>query len=308
MVSFGTATAGMMAGKAGLRAALKAGSKVALSAAARKLAATVAKAAALKKGLPAALKAFAKKVPRLCVTACFPAGTPVAVAGGYRNIEDIAVGDEVWAWHEETGDLALKPVTQTMRRESDALVALQLGSDTLRATPEHPFWANGGWKLAGDLVQGDALMRSDGQVMGVGAVEHHTEQPVTVYNLEVADWHTYLVSWWMFVVHNATVCLTGAVKKVANAAKNKKKSLLALPSKIKSKRLQYLGKTPGKKSATGKKVITRMEGEKKIREVGNKKEVLGPDGKWHDVAKTDMGHKEDAVSWWNKEGRMRWSA
>ena len=118
------------------------------------------------------------------------------------------MGDEVWAWHEETGDLALKPVTRTMRRESDALVGLQLGSDTLRATPEHPFWANGGWKLAGDLVQGDALMRSDGQVMGVGAVEHHTERPATVYNLEVADWHTYLVSWWMFVVHNATVCLS----------------------------------------------------------------------------------------------------
>ena len=50
-------------------------------------------------------------------------------------------------------------------------------------------------------------MRSDGQVMGVGAVEHHTERPATVYNLEVADWHTYLVSWWMFVVHNATICL-----------------------------------------------------------------------------------------------------
>ena len=36
---------------------------------------------------------------------------------------------------------------------------------------------------------------------------HHTEQSVPVYNLEVAPWHTYLVSWWMFVVHNATVCL-----------------------------------------------------------------------------------------------------
>ena len=60
-------------------------------------------------------------------------------------------------------------------------------------------------------------MRSDGQVMGVGAVEHHTERPATVYNLEVADWHTYLVSWWMFVVHNATCVaeLTAAAKKAA---------------------------------------------------------------------------------------------
>ena len=43
--------------------------------------------------------------------------------------------------------------------------------------------------------------------MPVSAVVHHTEQSVPVYNLEVAPWHTYLVSWWMFVVHNATVCL-----------------------------------------------------------------------------------------------------
>ena len=143
----------------------------------------------------------------------------MVVAGGYRNIEDIAVGDEVWAWHEETGDLALKLVTRTMRWGSDALVALQLGSDTLRATPEHPFWANGGWKLAGDLVQGDALLRSDGQVMGVGAVEHHTERPATVYNLEVADWHTYLVSWWMFVVHNATICLSEIKKLLVSEGK-----------------------------------------------------------------------------------------
>ena len=63
VVSSGTATAGMMADKTGLRAALKAGNKVTLSAAARKLAVTAAKAAALKKGLPTALKAFPKRCP-----------------------------------------------------------------------------------------------------------------------------------------------------------------------------------------------------------------------------------------------------
>ena len=141
----------------------------------------------------------------------------MAVEGGYRNIEDVAVGDEVWAWHEETGDLALKPVTQTLRRQADALVELQLGADTLHATPEHPFWANGGWKLAGDLVKGDELLRSDGQVMALGAVAHHTEETTAVYNLEVTDWHTYLVSWWMFVVHNATVCLSKVLKSLKTA-------------------------------------------------------------------------------------------
>jgi hypothetical protein len=305
VLSFGTATAGMMAGKAGVRAALKAGGKVAMGMAKKKLAATAAKALALKKAIPSALKAFSKKVPKLCVTACFPAGTPVAVEGGYKNIEAIQVGDLVWSWHEETGNLALKPVTQTLRRDSDAIIELRLGSDTVRATPEHPFWANGAWKQAGELVEGDELLRSDGQTMPVGEVTHHTEQPTTVYNFEVADWHTYLVSWWMLVVHNSTICLKGTAKKIAKAAKSKKKALLSAPTKVKSKRLQYLGRTPGKKSSTGKAVIKRMEGEKKIRELtAGKKEVLGPDGNWYEIEKTDMGHLDDAVSWWNREGRQ----
>ena len=112
----------------------------------------------------------------------------------YKNIKELQVGELVWAWHEETGDLALKPVLQTMVREADALVELQVGADTVQATPEHPFWANGAWTGAGDLVKGDEMLRSDGLTMPVGQVTYRSEQP-TVYNVEVADWHTCLVSW-----------------------------------------------------------------------------------------------------------------
>ena len=206
--TFGTATVAMAGVKAGVRTLLKTGVKLAGSLAKKKLVAAVAKSVALKEGLPAAARAFAHKIPKVCVTACFPAGTPIAVEDGYRNIEDLQVGDLVWSWHEETGDLALQPVVQTMRRDSDALVELRVGSDTVRATPEHPFWVAGqGWKVAGELVAGDALLRSDGQSMPVLEVVHHTEQSKPVHNVEVAHWHTYLVSWWMLVVHNATVCL-----------------------------------------------------------------------------------------------------
>jgi len=303
--SFGTATAAMMGAKAGVRTALKAGTKVALGAAKKQMAELALKSAALKNGLKAGIRSFIPKIPRICVTACFPAGTPVAVEGGYKNIEQVQAGDLVWSWHEETGNLALKPVLHTMSRESDALVELRLGADVVQATPEHPFWANGGWKVAGELVVGDTVLRSDGLTMPISAVTHHTEQPATVYNFEVADWHTYLVSWWMFVVHNSGPCIKGAAKKIAKAAKSKKKALLSAPTKVKSKRLQYLGRTPGKKSSTGKAVIKRMEGEKKIREItAGKKEVLGPDGNWYEIEKTDMGHLEDAVSWWNREGRQ----
>ena len=93
----------------------------------------------------------------------------MAVEGGYRNIEQVQVGDLVWSWHELTGDLALKPVRQTMQRDSDALVELRVGAEVVRATPEHPFWANGAWKQAGNLEVGDELRRSDGQMLPVSA-------------------------------------------------------------------------------------------------------------------------------------------
>ncbi|RZJ56890.1 MAG: hypothetical protein EOO55_04425, partial [Hymenobacter sp.] len=98
----------------------------------------------------------------------------------------------------------------------DALVELQVGADIVQTTPEHPFWANGGWMPAGNLAKGDALLRSDGLLMPIGQVTHRTEQPTAVYNLEVADWHTYLVSWWMFVVHNA-MCIAKKLKSLKTA-------------------------------------------------------------------------------------------
>ena len=46
---------------------------------------------------------------------CFVAGTLVATAAGLTPIEDVKVGDEVWARSERTGELALKPVTGLLR-------------------------------------------------------------------------------------------------------------------------------------------------------------------------------------------------
>jgi hypothetical protein len=202
VLSFGTATAAMMGAKAGVRTALKAGTKVAAGMAKKQMAELAAKAVALKSGLKA-LKPFGKKAVKECVTACFAAGTPVAVADDYCNIEDIRVGDFVWAWEPEQQNLALKPVISISQHEAHALVEVHVGDEVIHTTPEHPFLlSTHEWKLAGQLEVGDELLRSDQVSMPVRAVVHQTEQTTTVYNFEVADWHTYLVSFWMLIVHN----------------------------------------------------------------------------------------------------------
>ncbi len=85
------------------------------------------------------------------------------------------------------------------------------------------------------------------------------------------------------------------VRKVDNAAEGAADA---------SKRLEYLGATPGKASKTGQEVIKRMEQEGKIRkDPFGKTEFQASDGKWYDIKEADMAHKYDAVTWWNETGR-----
>jgi hypothetical protein len=78
----------------------------------------------------------------------------------------------------------------------------------------------------------------------------------------------------------------------------------AQTSKKVSKRSSYLGSTPGKGSRTGREVIERMEseGKAKISRSGRVKILHKPTGRWYNAEDCDMGHKRDAVSYWNKSG------
>lgn len=66
-------------------------------------------------------------------------------------------------------------------------------------------------------------------------------------------------------------------------------------------RKAYMGKTPGKKSRTGREVIARMKSEGKIRGVGRNMQFKHGN-RWYPINQADMGHKIDAVSYWNQTG------
>ncbi|HEA17151.1 MAG TPA: hypothetical protein ENH88_12035, partial [Pseudoalteromonas prydzensis] len=71
-----------------------------------------------------------------------------------------------------------------------------------------------------------------------------------------------------------------------------------------SLRLKYLGRTPGKKSKTGKEVINRMKAEGKIRSSFKGPEFQASDGEWYPLSEADMAHEPmDAVKYWNTTGR-----
>jgi len=80
---------------------------------------------------------IALKTGKICVFACFPAGTPISVKDGYKNVEDVQVGDLVWAYNEETGESELKPVVNTIQNEVGTTVKITLEDEVIESTVEH---------------------------------------------------------------------------------------------------------------------------------------------------------------------------
>ena len=135
---------------------------------------------------------------------CFVAGTMILTANGAKNIETVQTGDYVWAWDEETGDVALKKVVETYINETDELVHIFVNGEEIITTSAHPFYSPvKGWTNAVHLRAGDILVLVNGDYVVVEKVQHEIlEAPITVYNFQVEDYHTYCVTEHGVLVHN----------------------------------------------------------------------------------------------------------
>ena len=135
---------------------------------------------------------------------CFVAGTLIKAAIDDVVIEEISEGDLVWAWDEEAGEVALKPVVETYVNETSELVHLFVNGEEIITTPSHPFYSPvKGWTDAVRLRAGDILVLVNGEYVVVEKVQHEIlEAPITVYNFQVADYHTYYVTDLGVLVHN----------------------------------------------------------------------------------------------------------
>ena len=93
------------------------------------------------------------------------------------------------------------------------MISLAIDGQVIETTPEHPFYVDGEWVAAGDLAVGDGIRSLDDDLGIVQAiqVEYH---PQEMYNLTVADAHTYFVGDDGLLVHNA--CSRKLRKSLAN--------------------------------------------------------------------------------------------
>ena len=149
-------------------------------------------------------------------------------SAGYVPIEDIQIGNEVWAENPETGEKARKRVVQTFVNETDELVHLFANGEEIITTPEHPFYVvSKGWTSSIELRAGDILVLQSGQYVIVEKIQHEIlESPIEVYNFEVEDFHTYYVGTSAILVHNACgVQNTPDQNAVVQLAKENKRGL-----------------------------------------------------------------------------------
>ena len=227
-------------------------------------------------GMSLILDVFAAKG---ATTVCFPAGTKVHTQWGLADIEKLEVGVPVLTYNEVSNRLEYKKVKMVMHRMTRRMCAMELSNGTtIEVTPEHRFFSNGEWTPIEELKVNDTLQLKDNSIV---VIENKIIFPtfVEVYNLEIEDNENYYVTEEGVLVHNGY-------------------------------REEYVGRTPSKKSKTGREVFDRMlETDPPTARLKNEfgeavKEFWDPDNKvWRDISEADMGHIHDAVTYWNETGR-----
>jgi hypothetical protein len=157
---------------------------------------------------------------------CFPAGTLVHTTVGLKAIEQVAAGDQVWAYDHRQLCWAEREVVKVYQLlHQGTMATIQVQGVTLRATGGHPFWVvrgkdlaarpkpvriaayelggrlEGRWVLARDLRAGDAVLLRPGEVVALESVRLD-EVEERVYNFHVAELQNYAVGECGVLVHN----------------------------------------------------------------------------------------------------------
>jgi hypothetical protein len=136
---------------------------------------------------------------------CFPAGTLVSMPDGDKRIEDVRVGDRVWAHDLANDRTETRTVVGLFSKYADRLRTIKTGRATIEVTPQHPFWVVGrGWTEAGRLRAGDLLASMHGAAQSITAIED-SPADTTVYNFEVEGDHNYYITDGQLLVHNCEV-------------------------------------------------------------------------------------------------------
>ncbi len=155
-------------------------------------------------------KMFSSKFRKACNS--FAENTLISTEFGFKDIEEIKIGDKVWAFNEKENTVSLQEVIHTIvgQSEKQTIDITLTSGEIIQATDEHPIYAQSqglwDWVEAKNLKQDMLLMDRGGQTLSILNITHNSKK-VQVYNLTVANGHTYYVSKDEVLVHNGGICL-----------------------------------------------------------------------------------------------------
>ena len=155
----------------------------------------------------------AKAVDNIPCPNSFSGDTLVMTAGGAKPIAELVEGDIVLAYNEATGKVGPYPIVDTISHVDPTIVLLTIDGELIETTAGHPFYelesapwlavgqTEGRWTDALDLRAGDRVWKADGTS---GVVQSVAVAPVPqrMYNLTVAEAHTFFVGDGQWLVHN----------------------------------------------------------------------------------------------------------
>ena len=138
---------------------------------------------------------------------CFVAGTKVLTQDGYRNIEDIKVGDMVYSYNFDNNELELKKVINLINSSAKETYKMSIDSQTIEMSTRHELYIiDKGWTRAYDVKVGDKMLSSDDKVVTINKIYLVTyDEPIKTYNLTIEGNNNYFVTYSKVLVHNSPV-------------------------------------------------------------------------------------------------------
>ncbi|QVL34975.1 hypothetical protein KIH39_21220 [Telmatocola sphagniphila] len=134
-------------------------------------------------------------------------------------MQSIKAGEYVYSRNDAdpNGPIEPKLVEETFSRLA-VIFHLQVENQVIRTTGEHPFFAEGkGWVDAQELLIGDRVLGSNGEWLTIRDLLD-TGEFETVYNMRIADHHTYFVGddrWgWEVWSHNKCIGEYADLRKI----------------------------------------------------------------------------------------------
>ena len=137
--------------------------------------------------------------------ACFVAGTKVKTETGFKNIEDIKIGDYVYSFNLDANSLELKKVTNSIISQTLETYIMTIGNKTFEVTPRHQLYIiDKGWTRAYDVKIGDKMLDVNGKEIIINnIVNKKYGTPIKTYNLTIEGNNNYFVTDIQVLVHNA---------------------------------------------------------------------------------------------------------